>query len=136
MAIPLGAMAAQHQDQEEREVTLIGCVMRESQFRDMYGPGLTGPRGPGLGGRNEYMLVEARDASAETPVGTTGITDVPGTCSPTPGTFPTAYELTGSREGEVRAFLGRRVELSGLQKRAHTRPVGTSGVQRPTGGFD
>jgi hypothetical protein len=129
IAIPIGYTSAQ--DQDERQITLVGCVMRETDYRDMYGPGLSGPRGAGIGGRNEYMLVDAN----ETTPGTSITAEAAG-CPPAPGTFPTAYELTGSREGDVAAFLGRRVELTGIQKEANARPVGTSGIPRPTGGFD
>jgi hypothetical protein len=133
MALLIAAAAgpAAAQNQEERPITIVGCVMHEWQYRDMYGPGLSGPRGPGIGGRNEYMLVDAREIAAGTPdVGDANA------CPPAPGTFPTAYELTGSREGELEAFLGRRVELTGTRKEADTRAVGTSGILRPTGGFD
>jgi hypothetical protein len=131
IVIPAGSARAQDQDRAERQITLVGCVMRESQYRDMYGPGLSGPRGPGIGGRNEYMLVDAREIAAGTP----DVADAKA-CPPTPGTFPAAYELTGSREGELDGFLGRRVELTGMRKEAEVRPVGTSGILRPTGGFD
>lgn len=130
IAIPIGYTSAQ--DQDEREITLIGCVMSETEYRDMYGPGLSGPRGPGLGGRNEYMLVDAREVTP----GTSATAETAADCPPTPGAFPTAYELTGPRETEVAAFVGRRVELTGIQKEADARPVGTSGIPRPTGGFD
>ena len=134
--IPVGNAAAQTDavDDEAHSITLVGCVMRESDFREMYGPGQSGPRGPGIGLRNEYMLV---DAHPVTPSGSNpGVVETTGTCPPAPGGFPTAYELTGPREKEVAAFLGHRVELTGMQKRAKTRAVGTSGLREPTGGFD
>ena len=134
--IPVGNAAAQTDavDDEAHSVTLVGCVMRESDFREMYGPGQSGPRGPGIGLRNEYMLV---DAHPVTPSGSNpGVVETTGTCPPAPGGFPTAYELTGPREKEVASFLGHRVELTGMQKRAKTRAVGTSGLREPTGGFD
>jgi hypothetical protein len=130
MLVPAGHAIAQND--EARPITLVGCIMRESEFRDLYGPGRSGPRGAGIGLRNEYMIVDAHEIAAGGP----GVVETSGTCPPTPGTFPTAYELTGSREGDAAPFLGRRVELTGMQKAANTRPVGTSGVSRPTGGFD
>jgi hypothetical protein len=136
MALPISNALAQDRDSEERPITLVGCVMRESQFRDMYGPGQSGPRGAGLGGRNEYMLVDAHEITAGgTNPGVTPV-DNGATCPPAATTFPTSYELTGSRESEIGPFLGRRVEVTGIQKEAHARPVGTSGVLQPTGGFD
>ena len=134
MAMPAGNAVAQTdaQNDEARPITLVGCIMRESQYRDMYGPGQSGPRGPGLGLRNEYMIVDAHEVSA----GGSGVVETTGTCTPAPGGFPTAYELTGPREREVAPYLGRRVQLTGMQKHAHTRAVGTSGLRQPTGGFD
>ena len=136
MGLPVGSAVAQTDavDDEAHSVTLVGCVMRESDFRDMYGPGQSGPRGPGIGLRNEYMLVDAHEV---TPSGSNpGVVKTTGTCPPAPGGFPTAYELTGPREKEAAPFLGHRVELTGMQKRAKTRAVGTSGIREPTGGFD
>ena len=132
MLVPAGHAIAQTDNDEARPITLVGCIMRESEFRDMYGPGRSGPRGAGIGLRNEYMIVDAHEIAAGGP----GVVETTGTCPPTPGTFPTAYELTGSRERDAAPFLGRRVELTGMQKAANTRPVGTSGIRRPTGGFD
>jgi hypothetical protein len=141
IALPAGDAIAQDQDQEEQPITLVGCVMRESQYRDMYGPGLSGPRGAGIGGRNEYMLVDAHEMTSGVATATTNTAIAAATtdtrsCPPSPGTFPTAYELTGSREDELASFLGRRVEVTGIRKEANARPVGTSGTLRPTGGFD
>jgi hypothetical protein len=138
IALPVSNAIAQGRE-DERSITLVGCVMRESQYRDMYGPGLSGPRGAGIGGRNEYVLVDAHEvgagAASTTNPGVTPSSDT-AACPPSPGTFPTAFELTGSREEEVAPYLGRRVEVTGIRKEANARPVGTSGITRPTGGFD
>lgn len=143
MALPAGTAIAQEtdHDQEARPITLVGCVMREYQYRDMYGPGLSGPRGAGLGGRNEYMLVDAHEigagvATAAANTAITAATTDTSACPPAPGTFPNAYELTGRREEEVAPWLGKRVEVTGIRKEAHAKPVGTAGLLRPTGGFD
>jgi hypothetical protein len=134
MAMPAGNAVAQTdaQNDEARPITLVGCIMRESDFRDMYGPGQSGPRGPGIGLRNEYMIVDAHEVTP----GGSGVVETTGTCPPAPGGFPAAYELTGPRERELASFIGHRVELTGTQKYAHTRAVGTTGLRQPTGGFD
>jgi len=134
IVLPVGHASAQTSRSEEREVTLVGCVMRESVYRDTYGPGLSGPRGPGIGVRNEYMLVDAREIAPGAPIPA----DANAACAAAGSTFPTAYELTGSSEREIAEYVGRRVVLTGIQKEATVRPVGTSGsgVLRPTGGFD
>ena len=130
--IPVGHLTAQTDREETHPVTLVGCVMRESDYRDTYGPGLSGVRGPGIGLLNEYMLVDAQ----EVPSGTTVPPDAAKPCPAVGTTFPSAYELTGPREEEIAEYVGRRVVLTGIQKEAKVRPVGTSGVLRPTGGFD
>lgn len=130
--IPVGYVAAQTDREETHPVTLVGCVMRESDYRDTYGPGLSGVRGPGIGLLNEYMLVDAQ----EVPSGTTVPPDAAKPCPAAGTTFPSAYELTGPRENEIAEYVGKRVVLTGIQKEAKVRPVGTSGVLRPTGGFD
>ena len=132
--VPVGSATAQTDKEREpaRPITLVGCIMREADFRDMYGPGRSGPRGAGIGLRNEYMIVDAHEVGSAG----SGVTETTGTCPPEPGTFPTAYELTGKREDEAKPFLNRRVLLSGMEKAANTRPVGTSGLRQPTGGFD
>ena len=56
MVVPAGHAIAQTDNDEARPITLVGCIMRESEFRDMYGPGRSGPRGAGIGLRNEYMI--------------------------------------------------------------------------------
>src|SRR6266550_17778 len=134
MLVPFGSANAQTdtERQQARPITLVGCIMREADFRDMYGPGRSGPRGAGIGLRNEYMIVNAQEIGAAG----SGVTETTGTCPPEPGTFPTAYELTGKRESEAAPFLNRRVQLSGTEKAAKVRPVGTNGLRQPTGGFD
>jgi hypothetical protein len=121
------------EDSPAREITLVGCVMHETEYRDTYGPGRSGPRGPGIGGRDEYMLVDAQEVTPGSPI----TVDPAAPCPPVVRAgFPTSYELTGPQEKSVAGFVGRRVELTGIQKRAKVEPVGTSGIRRPTGGFD
>jgi hypothetical protein len=83
--------------------------------------------------KNEYMLVDAK----EIPNGTDPTPEDAAKACPANGTsFPTAYELTGSRENEIAEYVGKRIVLTGTQEAAKVRPVGTSGVFMPTGGFD
>lgn len=118
------------QESDERQVTLVGCVQRESEYRRMHGPGRSGPQGPGIGGQDEFVLIDAR----ETTPGTTVASEAELACQMT-GTTGQAYELTGKREEELERFIGRRIEITGMQKDADV-AVGTTGVSRPTGGFD
>jgi len=102
--------------QDER-VTVVGCVMREADYRKAQDAGKGGPLGTGLGSGNEFVLTNASAkgaAAGQSAVGTSG--------------SATAYELTGSAEKQAEQFVGKRVEISGTLKPAE---MGASG---PTGG--
>ncbi len=129
IAFPVAHAIAERED--AREITLIGCVMYESEFRDLYGPGRSGPKGPGIGLRNEYVLVDAHELTSASQITTQDLAP----CPSAPGVSPAnAYELTGSNEKEAAGYVGRRVQVSGIRKAANAETVG--GVLEPTGGFD
>lgn len=97
--------AALAQDQASREIeaedspiTVVGCLQRESDYRRQNDSGKGGVLGTGLGRGNEYVLVDSA-----------------GDCSKVaPGAA--AYELTGEGERDLEAFVGRRVEITGILK--------------------
>ena len=93
-------------------ITLVGCLQREADYRKQNDSGRGGPVATGAGLGNEYVLVNAADAGAAR-----GAMD----CSSASG--GTAYELTGEHERDLTAFVGRRVEITGMLKAG-------------TGGFD
>lgn len=128
MTIPLAHTAAE-EESAERQVTLVGCLQRESDYRSQHGPGRSGPQGPGIGGRDEYVLIDAR----ETTPGATVTSESELTCSTTGA--GNRYELTGDGEEDLEQFLGRRVEITGTLKEADL-TVDASGMTRPSGGFD
>lgn len=99
-------------DTPETQVTLVGCIQREADYRRAADAGKGGPLGTGLRLGNEFVLVTS-----------------PGGDCATAGTGE-AYELTGNRERELEGFVGRRVEITGMRKEAET----VAG--RPTGGVD
>jgi hypothetical protein len=102
---------------QEQQVTVVGCVVRESEYRRARDAGKGGVAGTGVGVGNEFVLTNASMAkTAESPVATAGTTT------------STAYELTGSNEKQAEQFVGRRVEITGKLKAAE---VGAAG---PTGG--
>ena len=114
--------------QPEAPVTLVGCVMRETDYRKANDKGRGGPVATGLGQSNEFVLVNAAKLTpGATPPGATG------QCGPT--TAGEAYQLTGKREKELEKLVGRRVEINGTLKEAKT-TAGASGQPKPTGGFD
>ena len=108
------------------QTTISGCVVSESDYRKMHNAGNGGVAGTGIGAGNEYILVNASNgpsSSAPTATGTSGST------APTTGAMAMAYELTGSGEGQLSRFVGRRVELTGMFKAGE---MGATG--QPTGG--
>jgi hypothetical protein len=111
----------------DQQITLTGCVQRESEYRKAQDAGRGGVAGTGVGVGNEFVLIDAstattagaRPAEPTNPTGTGG----------TAASAKMAYELTGPNEGQVSQYVGRRVEISGTLKAAET----TAGGQ-PTGG--
>jgi hypothetical protein len=109
---------------QEQQVTIVGCVEREADYRRAQEAGRGGAAGTGMGTGNEFVLSNAAPATAgapkseaEAPTGTAGVSRT-----------GTAYELTGPNEGQVGKFVGQRVEISGKLKPAE------AGAAGPTGG--
>lgn len=102
--------------QQEQQVTVVGCVVREADYRKARDAGKGGVAGTGVGVGNEFVLTNASMATAPTgsAVGTSGAA--------------AAYELTGSNENQAEQFIGKRVEISGKLKAAE------AGAAGPTGG--
>jgi hypothetical protein len=126
---------AQTGTQPETSITLVGCLQREADYRKEHAAGRGGAVGTGTGLGNEFVLVNASIAAAGAPTpSATTETD----CKAAGGAGE-AYELTGNRERELERFVGRRVEITGMLKRAETEAAGTAGTTgtaKPTGGID
>jgi len=114
--------------QAEAEVTLVGCIQREAEYRKASESGRGGPAATGLGLGNEFVLVNATRTTAGAAPSTT-VSDCAATGS------GEAYELTGSRERDLAKFVGRRLEITGTLKEAKT-TTAPDGAPKPTGGFD
>ena len=108
-------------DSPAQPVTLIGCVQKESDYRKAHNIKKGGGLNMGIGDGDEYMLINATRVSGGVP----SVTTV-GDCT---GGSGEAIELTGPKEEQFKNFVGKRVEVSGTQKRAR---IDASG--RPTGG--
>jgi len=108
-------------DSPAQPVTLIGCVQKESDYRKAHNIKKGGGLNMGIGDGDEYMLINAVRVSGGVP----SVTTV-GDCT---GDSGEAIELTGPKEEQFKNFVGKRVEVSGTQKRAR---IDASG--RPTGG--
>jgi hypothetical protein len=100
--------------QPDQQVTLVGCVQPEADYRKAQDKGRGGAAGTGVGAGNEFVLTNAS-------MGKQGLN--PGTPA------DAAYELTGANEEKVKEFVGKRVEITGKLKPAEVTPSGA-----PTGG--
>jgi hypothetical protein len=120
---------AAQQTTTDQQVTLMGCIQREADYRRGQAAGRGGVAGTGVGVANEFVLANASMGTATGATGTTGA--APGSTTATAGTATTmtAYELTGTNEGQAARYVGQRVEISGKLKAAAVAPSG-----RPTGG--
>lgn len=112
---------------QEPQVTIVGCVVREADFRKGQAAGRGGAAGTGIGVGNEFILANASTSSkpAGGAVGTSGVA-APAAAGTSGSSV--SYELTGSNEGQAQQFVGKRVEITGRFKAAE---VGAAG---PTGG--
>jgi hypothetical protein len=114
--------------QPKASVTLVGCVMRETDYRKANDSGKGGPVGTGLGRGNEFVLTNATKTTA-------GATSPSSTADCGTAAAGEAYELGGSREKDLASYVGRRVEITGTLKEAKTETA-PAGETKPTGGFD
>jgi hypothetical protein len=132
---PAAKPAEQSRVAAGEQVTLIGCIQKESDYRDKMDAGRGGVAGTGVGTGNEFVLINASMAGAAA-AGRPGAADAAGsTPTGTAGTTASgaSYELTGSGEGQAEKFIGRRVEISGMLKPAET-GAGGAATGGPTAG--
>lgn len=112
--------------------TLVGCIMRESDYRELNTGHNGGWLNTGAGVSNEYILVNA------VPGPINEQTAAEANCENVTG--GRTYELKGpaERKRNLEAFVGHRIEVSGRIENAKTNvAVGTSGelvAGEPTGG--
>ena len=103
---------------EATPISVVGCIQPETEYRRQNNSGKGGFLGFGGGLGNEYVLVNA----------SRGADGVFGDCTAAAG--GEAYELTGSAESDLQAFVGQRVAIAGTRKEAEI-DVETG---QPTGG--
>jgi hypothetical protein len=101
------------------QITVTGCIQREADYRQARDAGKGGVAGTGVGAGNEFILSNASMKAGGDSPGAVGTT----------GAAASAYELTGSNEGQAAQFVGKRVEITGVLK-----PAETSASGKPTGG--
>jgi hypothetical protein len=118
----LPATAQQRTMAPAEQVTLTGCVMKESDWRKAQRFAVP------LGDGDEYILANATVAESSrsaSPAATAGPTN--GAVGTT-GRPLTSYELIGKNEKMAAPYVGKHVEMSGTLK---AQEIGPSG---PTGG--
>jgi hypothetical protein len=102
--------------QSATQVTLIGCVEFEQDYRKRMAAGRGGVLGSGAGAADEFVLTNVRPPQSA--VGTTargagrGATDSPG------GPGGGVYTLTGPQEQNLKRDVGRQVEIVGVLENA------------------
>ena len=106
-ASPSSPAAQQSTTPAGSQVTLVGCVMRESEYRQATDAGKGGPANTGIGRSDEFVLIHAKK----------GAGPAPATCSAAKGTGE-AYEVVGSHEKELEEYVNKAVEIRGTLKGA------------------
>jgi hypothetical protein len=104
------------------EITLIGCLQRESDYRKIAKEGAGGILGSGLGTGDEYVLTAARPAPAAGGA-TAKAPGANGNAVGTAGTRGTDYSLSGSLEKELATGVGRMVEVVGVVEQKGDKPA-------------
>ena len=104
----------------EQQVTLVGCVQTEDDYRKAHNLAKGGVVGTGVGSGNEFVLISASMSSAGAPAAT-------GTAGTT--AEGSAFEISGPKEADLKPFVGKRVEITGKLKAAEKSATGA-----PTGG--
>ena len=131
---PPPATAQADQKAPEQSVTLVGCVQREEDYRKANNLGKGGAVGTGAGAGDEFVLINAAKMTAGQP----GATGTSGTAAEPPAGTE-AYELTGDKEDELKAHVGKRVEITGTLKAAAVAggaPTGGATAGAPPSGVD
>jgi hypothetical protein len=120
-AAPAAGVAAQ-------EVTLIGCVEFEQDYRKRMAAGRGGVLGTGAGANDEFVLTNVRPAKAEqagraaSTAGAQGRTGATGTSGV--GSGGGVYTLTGDQETNLKRDVGRQIEVVGKIENAGERSTG------------
>jgi len=90
-------------------VSVVGCVQKESAYREQHNDGKGGAANTGLGVANEFMLRGAKTVDAETlkPIDNRG-------------SNIENYSLTGKLEGDVQPTVGQQILVTGYVEKANS----------------
>jgi len=106
-----------HVSDANASMTVVGCLIRETDYRRAHGLGKGAIGGLGLG--DEFVLVDATTAAApaSTAPANRSSAQTPATPSTAAGCTEKgtgkAYRTTGKLEEELKGFVGRRIEVTG-----------------------
>ena len=122
------------------EVTLIGCLMREVDYRKMNSGGRGGVLGTGVGAGNEFVLVDAspltQDEAKRRTAARAAKQKMPPAAVGTSGTAGKAYNLTGESEKNLVTDIGRLIEVVGTVDNSNAQmPNVTISVWHPVGDY-
>jgi hypothetical protein len=102
--------------QAASEVTLIGCVEFEQDYRKRMAAGRGGALGSGVGAADEFVLTNVRPAKSE--VGTSGRGTTSAATGSPAGPGGGVYTLTGPQEQNLKRDVGRQIEVVGMIENA------------------
>ena len=108
------------------QITLVGCVELESDYRKRMAAGRGGVLGTGAGAGDEFVITNVRPAT--TGVGTTGARDDTQTRQAqesSSGTGGGVYTVTGPQEKNLKRDVGRQVEVVGVLENAGKKSTGS-----------
>jgi hypothetical protein len=121
------------------EVTLVGCVMREADYRKMHDAGRGGVLGTGVGAGNEFVLVNAmplsQDEAKRRAAARSAKQKMPASVG-TSGATGKTYSLTGPSEKSMVSDVNRMVEVVGkIENPAVEMPIVAMSVWHPVGDY-
>ena len=117
------AVAFADDNDKDAPVTFVGCIMRESDWREANGLSSGGWLNTGAGVGNEYMLLNAIPGSVDQQ------TQAQANCSNLSGGQTIELKGSGERRRNFEPFVGQRIEVSGHFAHHHTAIVDGQAVQ-------
>jgi len=116
---------------DDHGVTVTGCLMSESAYRQAHNLGKGALNGAGLG--DEFVIVDATTAPASNVPKPNDVKRERPAPSPSSASAAQcaergngqAYRITGHREEELKGWVGRRLEVTGTLKHDSSASTGT-----------
>jgi hypothetical protein len=121
------------------EVALVGCVMREADYRKMHDAGRGGVLGSGVGAGNEFVLLNAltlsEDEAKRRAAARSAKQKMPASVG-TSGAAGKTYSLSGATEKNMISDINRMVEVVGRMENPDAEmPTIVMSVWHPVGDY-